>query len=162
MKRTSPLALVVAAVLGGAVAFLADHLLTLSGRATFTPAVSLPILLVLLGAGCIAVALPIRRSVRDTHAPRVDPFRALRVAMLAKASSILGAAIGGAGVGLIVFLLSRPVAPALGSMGTIIATAVAGAALMAAALIAEHLCTLPKDPDDREPDEPGAGAPAAD
>lgn len=161
MKRTSPLALVVAALLGGAAAFLADHLLTMNGRATFTPAVTLPILLVLLGAACVALAWPIRRAVQDPDAPRVDPFRAVRVAMLAKASSIVGAAIGGAGLGLIGYLLTRPVTPTLGSMGTIIATAVAGAVLMVAALIAEHLCTLPKDPDDREPDDPGAGAPAA-
>ncbi|OCG76115.1 DUF3180 family protein [Microbacterium sediminis] len=161
MKRTSPLALVVAALLGGVVAFAADHLLTRSGGATFTPAVTLPILLVLLGAACLALAWPIRRAVSDPNAPRVDPFRSLRVAVLSKASSIVGAALGGAGLGLLAYLATRPVTPGIGSMGTIIATAAAGAVLMVAALVAEHWCTLPKDPDDREPDDPGAGAPAA-
>lgn len=161
MTRTSPLALVVAALLGGVVAFAADHLLTRSGGATFTPAVTLPILLVLLGAACLALAWPIRRAVRDPNAPRVDPFRSLRVAVLSKASSIVGAALGGAGLGLLAYLATRPVIPGIGSMGTIIATAAAGAVLMVAALVAEHWCTLPKDPDDREPDDPGAGAPAA-
>lgn len=161
MTRTTPLALIVAAILGGGVAFVVDHALTRSGRATFTPDVTLPILLVLLGAACLALAWPIRRAVRDADAPRVDPFRSLRVAMLAKASSIVGAALGGAGLGLLAYLATRPVTPGIGSMGTIIATAAGGAALMVAALVSEHWCTLPKDPDDREPDDPGAGAPAA-
>ncbi|MGV9768767.1 DUF3180 domain-containing protein [Microbacterium sp. NPDC003461] len=161
MKRTGPVSLLIAALLGGGAAFLIDHLLTASGRATFTPAVSLPILLVLLGAACVALAWPIRRSLLDPKAPRVDPFRAVRIAMLARASSIVGAALGGAGLGFVAYLATRPVSPGIGSMGTIIATAVAGAVLVTAALIAEHWCTLPKDPDDREPDDPGAGAPAA-
>ncbi|WP_261165402.1 DUF3180 domain-containing protein [Microbacterium sp. Marseille-Q6965] len=161
MKRTGPAVLLLAAVLGGAAAFLVDHLLTASGRATFTPAVSLPILLVLLGAVCLTLAWPIRRSLREPDAPRVDPFRAVRTAMLARASSIVGAALGGAGLGFIAYLTTRPVSPGIGSMGTIIATAVAGVVLVAAALIAEPWCMLPKDPDAREPDDPGAGAPAA-
>lgn len=68
MTRTSPLALIVAAVLGGGVGFLVDHLLTLSGRPTFSPAVGLPILLVLLGAITLALAWPVRRSVRSADA----------------------------------------------------------------------------------------------
>ena len=76
--------------------------------------------------------------------------------MLAKASSIVGAAIGGAGLGLLLFLLTRPVAPSVGSMGTIIATAVCGALLVAAGLVAEQLCTIRKDDDDEHPgDDPG-------
>lgn len=162
MKRTDPLALVVAAVLGGGVGFLVDHVLTTGGRATFTPPMGLSVMLVLLGVGCIALAWPVRRSTRDPKAPRVDPFRALRIAVLAKASSILGAAIGGAALGMIVFLTTRPVAPQLGSMGAIIATAGAGVVLVAAALIAEYMCTLPKDPDDTEQHDAGPGtAPTA-
>jgi uncharacterized protein (DUF697 family) len=71
--------------------------------------------------------------------------------MLAKASSIVGAAIGGVAVGLLVFLVTRPVAPSLGSMGTIIATAISGAILVVAGLVAEHLCTIRKDDDDEQP-----------
>lgn len=156
MKRTSVAALAVAAVLGGGAGFLLDHLLTASGRPTFTPAVMLPILMVLLGAACLALAWPVRRSLRDPEAPRVDPFRALRVAMLAKASSLVGAAVGAAGIGLLVFVFTRPVTPPLGSVTTIIATVAAGAVLVAAALVAEHFCTLPKDPDEPAPDEPGS------
>jgi drug/metabolite transporter (DMT)-like permease len=120
MKRTSATVLLVAAAIGGVAGFLLDQLLTSSGRSTFTPVIMLPILLVLIGMLCLALAWPVRRSLRDPKAPHVDPFRALRIAVLAKASSLLGV-------------------------------------LVAAALVAEHFCTLPKDPDEREPDDPGAG-----
>lgn len=157
MKRTGAGVLVVAAALGVAAGFLVDQVLTSAGRPTFTPAVTLPILLVLLGAVVIALAVPIRRATRGRPGAAVNPFRALRIAMLAKASSIVGAVIGGMAVGLLVFLGTRPVAPSLGSMGTVIATAVCGALLVAAALVAEHLCTIRKDDDDEQPggDEPG-------
>ena len=155
MKRTGAGILSVAAVLGVAVGFLLDQVLTSSGRPTFTPAVTLPILLVLLGAVVVVLAVPIRRSTRGTGS--VNPFRAVRVAMLAKASSIVGAAIGGLALGLLLFLATRPVTPSLGSMATVIATAVCGALLVAAALVAEHLCTIRKDDDDEQPggDDPG-------
>lgn len=163
MTRTSPFALVVAAVLGAGVGFLIDHVLTLGGRATFAPAAGLPILLVLLGALCVALAWPVRRSQRRADAPRVDPFRAVRIAMLAKASSLVGAATGGVAAGLLLYVSTRPVTPPLGSLATTIATIAAGVVLVAAALVAESFCSLPpdsgaKDPDDREPDasEPGA------
>lgn len=157
MRRTRPSALVGAAVLGAGVGFLVDQVLTASGRPTFTPQVTLPILLVLLGATALALAIPIRRATRGKPGVRIDPFRAVRIAMLAKASSIVGAAIGGIAVGLLVFLLTRPVVPSIESMATVIATIVAGAALTVAALVAEHLCTIRKDDDDEHPgaDEPG-------
>lgn len=158
MKRTSSVTLVICAVLGVAAGFVLDVALTGAGRATFSPSVMLPILLVALGACCLAFAWPIRRSVTDPRAPRVDPFRAVRIAVLAKSSSLVGSLVGGFAVGLIAFLLTRPVVPALGSMAAEIATAIAGVVLVILALVAEHLCTLPKDPDERESDaaEPGA------
>ncbi|WP_439594245.1 DUF3180 domain-containing protein [Microbacterium sp.] len=157
MRRTGPGTLIAAAVLGAVAGFVLDQVLTSSGRPTFTPAVSLPLLLVLLGGLVIALAIPIRRATRGRGATIVNPFRALRTAMLAKASSIVGAALGGFGIGLLVFLLTRPAEPSLGSLGAVIATAVCGAALVAAGLVAEHLCTIRKDDDDQQPggDDPG-------
>ncbi|MDY0907894.1 DUF3180 domain-containing protein [Microbacterium sp. CFBP9034] len=151
MKRTGPGILIVAALLGVAAGFLLDQILTSSGRPTFTPLVSLPILLVALGAIVLILAMPIRRATRGTGTAAVNPFRALRVAMLAKASSIVGAALGGLAVGLLLFVGTRPAAPSLGSLATVIATAVCGALLVAAALVAEHLCTIRKDDDDEQP-----------
>lgn len=156
MRRTGAGVLIVAAALGAAAGFALDQLLTSSGRPTFTPAVTLPILLVLLGGVVVALAVPIRRATRGSGSA-VNPFRALRIAMLAKASSIVGAGLGGFALGLLAFLTSRPVTPSLGSMATVIATAVCGALLVVAALVAEHLCTIRKDDDDEQPggDDPG-------
>ena len=151
MKRTSAGVLIVTALLGVAAGFLVDQVLTSAGRPTFTPAVTLPILLVLLGALVVALAVPIRRATHGTSTAKVDPFRAVRVAMLAKASSIVGAALGGLGAGLWTFLATRPVPPSIGSSGTVIATTVCGALLVGAGLVAEHLCTIRKDDDDEQP-----------
>lgn len=150
MRRTGPGILIAAAALGVAGGFALDQALTAAGRPTFTPAWTLPILLVLLGGLVVALAVPIRRAVRGAARP-VNPFRAMRVAVLAQASSIVGAALGGFGGGLWLFLATRPVPPSLGSMGTAIATAICGAVLVAAALVAEHLCTIGKDDDDSQP-----------
>lgn len=158
MKRTSTGVLVVAALVGAVVGFVVDQLLTGAGRATFTPSLLLPVLLILLAAADIAFALPIRRAITGVDPRPVDPFRAVRVAMLAKASSVVGAVIGGIAVGLLVFLLTRPVTP-VGSVVTVAATLVAAAVLLVAALVAEHLCTIRKDDDDEQPGppEPGLG-----
>ena len=157
MKRTGAGILVIAAVIGVAAGFLLDQLLTGAGRPTFTPAVTLPILLVALGTIVVVLALPIRRATRGREGTPVNPFRAVRIAMLAKASSIVGASLGGFAGGLALFLLTRPVTPSVGSWGAVIATIVCGLLLMVAGLVAEHLCTIRKDDDDEHPGdvEPG-------
>ncbi len=151
MKRTRPGILILAAVLGAGTGFLVDQVLTGAGRATFTPAVTLPVLLAVLGAAVVVLAVPIRRATRGAAGVRVNPFRAVRVAMLAKASSILGAVFAGFAGGLLLFVATRPVSPSLGSLSTVIATAVCGMLLVAAGLVAEHLCTIRKDDDDERP-----------
>jgi hypothetical protein len=115
------------------------------------------VLLLLLGAVVIVLAVPVARATRGTGTP-INPFQALRIAMLAKASSIVGAAVGGLGAGLLIFVLTRPVVPSIGSMATIIATVVCGIALVVAGLVAEQLCTIRKDDDDEQPGAPGIDA----
>lgn len=157
MKRTGPGVLAVSAVLGLGAGFLVDQALTASGRPTFTPSLMLPVLLVALGVVLIVFALPISRATRGVatdQARPVNPFQALRIAMLAKASSIVGALVGGFGLGLGLFLASRPAEPSIVSVWTILATAIGGAILVAAGLVAEQLCTIRKDDDD-EPPTPG-------
>ena len=154
MKRTAPVTLFGALVLGTIVGFAIDQLLTGSGRPTFTPSIMLPVLFVLLGAALVAFALPIRRATRGLATGPVDPFRALRIAMLAKASSIVGALVAGIGIGLLVFLFTRPVPPSVGSSSAVIASIVGAAVLVAAGIIAEQLCTIRKDDDDDQPGPP--------
>ena len=159
MKRTNPGVLVICVVLGGGVGFLIDQLLTSAGAATFLPGVSLPIVLAFVGVVVLALAIPIHRIIQGRSEARLDPLRAMRVVVLAKAGSILGALAGGVAAGFLVFLLTRPVTPPVESMATIIATLVASAWLIAAALIAEYLCTIRRDDDDHDPglDDPGPG-----
>ncbi len=151
MRRTGAGILVIAAVLGAGVGFVLDQLFTAAGRATYVPTLSLPLLLVVVAVAVVLLALPVRRATRGRAPVPVNPFRALRVAMLAKAASIVGAAVAGFAVGLAVYALTRPSGPSLGSMGTTIATAVCGAILVAAALVAEHFCIIRKDDDDQPP-----------
>ena len=159
MRRTSVGLLIVLALLAGGAGFLLDHLLTAAGRVTFTPSLLLPVLLLLIAVASLGVAWPVRRSVRS--GVRIDPFRALRAATLARASSLVGAIMAGFGAGLLVFLLSRPVEPQVGSTVAMLALIGSAIILVIAALVAEQFCTLPKDPDDSEPrdraPEPGGG-----
>lgn len=159
MKRTSAGLLAVLALIGGGAGFALDQMLTATGRATFTPSLLLPVLLVLIAAAALAVAWPVHRSVRS--GVRIDPFRALRAATLARASSLLGAIMAGFGAGLMVFLLTRPIDPPIGSTVAMVALIASALVLVVAALVAEQFCTLPKDPDDSEPrdraPEPGGG-----
>ena len=158
MTRTRPVVLVVVGLLGVGAGFLIDQLLTATGRSTFAPPLALPFLLAGLGAAVLALAIPIRNATRAASRRPVNPFRAVRVAVLAKASSIVGAAVGGVAAGMLLFLLTRPVVPALESMGSVIGTVAVSAALVGAALVAENLCTIRKDDDDD--DGPGGPAPA--
>lgn len=159
MRRTSAGLLVVLALLGAGGGYLLDHALTAGGRITFTPSLLLPVLLLLIAAASLGVAWPVRHSLRSGI--RIDPFRALRAATLARASSLVGAIMGGFGAGLLVFLLSRPIDPPVGSTVAMLALIASAIVLVIAALIAEQFCTLPKDPDDSEPrdltPEPGGG-----
>ncbi|MFT4305639.1 MAG: DUF3180 domain-containing protein [Microbacterium sp.] len=158
MKTTNPGVLAIVAVLGAGVGFLVDQLLTSAGAETFTPGISMALVLAVVGVVVLAFAIPIRRVLRGAQG-HIDPFRAVRVVVLAKASSLVAAAVGGAVIGMLLFLLTRPVVPPVESMGTLVATVVASVWLLVAALIAEHLCTIRKDDDDDRPgpDDPGPG-----
>ncbi|KQQ65108.1 DUF3180 domain-containing protein [Microbacterium sp. Leaf320] len=159
MKRTSVGLLVVLALLAGAAGYVLDHMLTAMGRTTFTPSLLLPVLLLLIAAASLGVAWPVRSSVRQ--GVRIDPFRATRAVTLARASSLVGAIMAGFGAGLLVFLLSRPVDPPVGSTVAMLALIGSAIVLVVAALIAEQFCILPKDPDDSEPrDRAGDPGPA--
>lgn len=160
MKRTSPALLIGLALAGVGAGYLLDHVLTITGRATFTPSGFLPVLLIFVAGAALGVAWPVRRSVRGATPGRIDPFRALRAATLARASSLLGAIMAGFGTGLLLFLLSRPVSPPVGSTVAMAALVASSLVLTVAALVAEQFCTLPKDPDDRQPDDPTTGADA--
>lgn len=149
MKRTHASTLVAFGFAGLAVGYLGELALVSGGAQAVVPPVSLAITLVGVAALVLAFAWPVRQAVRGTAKRRIDPFRAARTAVLAKASSITGALVLGGGVGIVAFLLTRSVLPPASTVWTAVATAIGAALLLAAGLVAEYFCTLPPD----EPDE---------
>jgi hypothetical protein len=143
VRRTRPTLLVSLGVGAMVVGFLLELALAASGRPVFIPPVSLPITLVAVAVIILLCAIPIRRATTGTSQTSINPFRALRIALLAKASSLTGVLVTGAGVGCVLYLLSRPVVPGLGSVVLIVVTVVGGGVLAAAGLVAEYLCTIP-------------------
>jgi hypothetical protein len=157
VKRTHPTSLLGLGVLGLVVGFLGELTAAGTGIAVFIPPITLPITLVAVAIIIVAFAVPIRRAVRGRSSRRIDPFQATRIVVLAKACSLSGALLTGAGLGILVFLLTRDVLP---SSNAILLTALgtAGAVvLLVAGLVAEFFCTLPPDSDD-EPEPEHAGS----
>ena len=152
MTRTRPLHLALLGVLGFTVAWFTQTVLVSMGRAVVIPPVTLAIALVGIGVIIVVMALPVRRVARRVAGASIDPFYATRIVMLAKASSLAGALLGGAGLGIVVYLLTRSVVPDLGSITTAVAAAVGALVLLIGGLVAEHMCSLP--PDDKEPPAP--------
>lgn len=142
MNRTRPLPLLVAVIVGLVALYATNVVLAMRGAAVLVTPVSLPAALALIAMLLVALAWPVRSAAKGER--RIDPFFATRVVVLAKASALAGALLAGAAAGILIYLLSRVVVP-LGSSLTAGATLVAALALVAAALVAEHWCSLPPD-----------------
>ncbi|MGA0847639.1 MAG: DUF3180 domain-containing protein [Pontimonas sp.] len=145
MTQTTPIALLMGAVIGGVVGWAGQWILVVTGNPALTPPITWGVALAALGALTLALAWPIRSHVRaEKSRGPLDPFYATRVVLLAKAGALAGSALAGVGLGFLVFFASRPVisSPALWQA----VAALAGAIVLAvAALIAERWCTLPPD-----------------
>jgi hypothetical protein len=155
MRRTRATSLIALAVGGAVVGFLIELAAAGAGLAVFIPPLTLPITLIAIAVIVVAFAVPIRRATHPAHGrtpSRIDPFRAMRVVVLAKACSLSGALLTGAGVGILVYLLSRAVIPAFSTIGLAGIATVGSAVLLAAGLIAEFMCTLPPDDDEDKPE----------
>ncbi|MET0989713.1 MAG: DUF3180 domain-containing protein [Glaciihabitans sp.] len=158
MKRTRPVTLVVFAAAGGALIWLVEVALIASGRPAAVPPGTLAIALGVIGIIDVALAVPIRRAIRDGQRGKIDPFFATRVVVLAKASSLAGSLVTGVGLGILLFLSTRSVL-AVGSILMAVATVVGAIILLVAGLIAEHLCSIPPDDDDKVEDGPATVRP---
>ncbi len=153
MKRTSLGIIVALVVVATVVGYLIELAIVTSGGSAFAPPVSLPITLTAIAIVIVALAVPVRRSVTGKKKDRLDPFYAVRVAILAKSSTLTGALLTGLGAGIVVHALSLPI---LNSdlLGRGIAQTVGAALLLTAGLVSERMCTLP--PDSSEPESPPA------
>jgi len=165
MTRTPPLVLVVLGVLSAVVALLLQLALGAFGLSKLVPQLTLSVTLVLIAVIVVVLALPVRRATRGSRSSdsgrrpaqkrRVDPFYATRVVLIAKASAVAGAILAGAGVGVLVELLTRPVSAASTVWGAV-AMLVAAVLVLVAGLVAESWCTVPPEDDEK----PQGGAPA--
>ncbi|PPF53158.1 DUF3180 domain-containing protein [Clavibacter michiganensis] len=153
MTRTRSTTLIALLIAGAAVGWFAENALLMSGRALLIPPLTLGATLLIVGIVLLALARPIRRSTLGRTPGRVDPFRATRVVLLAKASALAGALLTGITGGVLAFVLARPVLPGASSVGLAVAGTVGAVVLLVAGLVAEHWCRVP--PDDRDDSRPG-------
>ncbi|AND17586.1 DUF3180 domain-containing protein [Rathayibacter tritici] len=147
MRRTRISTLLGLGLAGAVAGFLLDLAIAAAGRPVLIPPLTVPLTLVVVAALVLGFAIPIHRATKGTLLRPIDPFRAMRVVVLAKASSHVGALLLGASGGILVYLLSRAI-PSLGSVWQDIATIVGAVVLLVAGLVAEHLCTIPPSDDD--------------
>lgn len=157
MKHTRPTTLVGLGVLSVIAGYLLDAALVSSRMPALVPPIALGLVLLALGGVVVSLALPVRRTARGESTDRIDPYYATRVLLLAKASGLSGALFGGLAGGLLVFLLTRGVGVAIGSLVPTVVAVVGGLGLLVGGLVAERMCTVPPDGDDTG----GPGAQAA-
>jgi hypothetical protein len=114
--------------------------------------INLLITLAAIAAVLLALSIPIwryRNALKQTsnqRPKRVDPFYAVRVLLLAKASSLAGVLFASWHLGVVLFQLSGAVVV----QALVLQNAfgfIASVMLVAAALITEQICRLPQDSD---------------
>jgi hypothetical protein len=147
MKRTRPATLIVLVLIGGVAGFLVQLILAAASQPKLRPEYTLAITLLFIAVLIVALAVPVRRATRAAVRRHIDPFYATRVVVLAKASSIGGALLTGVAAGFLFELLVRAGSPSTDNFVRALVTLAASVALLAAGLIAEHLCTVPPDDD---------------
>jgi hypothetical protein len=150
MKSTKISTLVLVTAFSSVVSIFAVRLLVANGNPLPVSPVNLLITLVAIALVIIALSLPIlnyKNALNKKPAPkRVDPFYAVRVLLLSKASSISGSIFLGWHIGAVTSQLLSPVTvgSALIQNG---AGVVASLALVVSSVATEHICRLPDDPD---------------
>lgn len=152
MKPTKFFSLVVIVFGISIVAFLAVRLLVANGMAIPASPTNLLITLTAIAIILLALSVPIWRyksalkeSTAKTRPKRVDPFYAVRVLLLSKASAITGSVFIGWHVGALFAQLSLPVSFTSALMQNSFGL-LASLILTAAATIAEQICRLPDEP----------------
>jgi sulfite exporter TauE/SafE len=105
----------------------------------------------------VGLATMIRSKIRHPGAGRpLQPLTAARSVALAKASSVLGALMVGAWIGVLIYVVPRQgyMQAAADDMASAIIGAVSAATLIAAALWLENSCRTPEEDDDDQRKHP--------
>lgn len=148
MRRTGPIPLIALGVVGVVIGYLLEVALVAAGAAMLIPPVSLSVTLVAIAVIVVLFAIPIRRAVHSKVRVHVDPFRAMRVAVLAKACSLVGGLLTGTGAGIVIYVLTRTIPASSDAVWLSVVAAVSAVILLVAGLVAEFFCTLPPPKDD--------------
>ena len=151
---------VIAVIFGlSVVSFLTVRLMVSNGMAIPTSPTNLLLALAFIAVVLLALSIPIWRYKAaltqyktGTRPKRVDPFYAVRVVLLAKASALTGAGFVGWHIGALVAQLSLPVSFTAALLQNSFGL-VASLVLMAAAIISEQICRLPEDPGNDKTDQ---------
>jgi hypothetical protein len=151
MKRTRVSTLILLGALGTVSGAFLETLLASSGQSILIPQVGLPIALVAIAVIVILLAVPIRRLTHGKGKGPIDPYYATRVVMLAKACALSGALLAGLSLGVTLYLVTRSALPGAGSIGLAVSTLVGSGVLLAAGLVAEHMCIIPPPGPDDDP-----------
>ena len=155
MKHTRPGPLVALGVIGTVAGFLVQLALAAASLPKVRPEYSFAITLGVIAIVIIALAVPVYRATHGPMRRRIDAFYAMRVLVLAKASSLAGALLSGLGLGWVIEMLIRSSTTATDSVLRILATFGAATLLLVAGLVAEFLCRVPPQNDedhaDRDP-----------
>ena len=159
MKPTKT-SLVLVTVFGITVlSFLAVRLLVANGMAVPASPTNLLVTLAAIAVILLALTIPIWRYKaslsqysKGPRPKRVDPFYAVRVLLLAKASAITGSVFVGWHLGAMIAQLSLPVSFTAALLQNSFGL-VASVVLTIAAIVAEQICRLPDEPKDNQTDQ---------
>lgn len=163
MKATKPLSLLWVAIPGTLLSYGVVAILVMRGLAVPLSPNNLSLTLVAIAVVLALLAIPIfryraqlRNPKTNQRAKRVDPFYAVRVVLLAKATTLAGTLFLSWHLGVIAYQLFAPIL-IFSSMARNVFGLVASALMIASGLIVEYWCRLPED-GDADPTNPQATA----
>jgi Protein of unknown function (DUF3180) len=139
--------------------FLAVRLLVANGMAVPASPTNLLVTLAAIAVILLALSVPIWRYkasltqyIKGPRPKRVDPFYAVRVVLLAKASAITGSVFVGWHLGAMIAQLSLPVSFTAALLQNSFGL-VASLVLTVAAIVSEQICRLPDEPKNDQTDQ---------
>jgi hypothetical protein len=159
MKPTKASVLLVTVFGVTVLSFLAVRLLVANGMSVPASPTNLLVTLAAIAVILLALTIPIWRYkaslTQYTKGPRpkrVDPFYAVRVLLLAKATAITGSGFVGWHLGAMIGQLSLPVSFTAALLQNSFGL-VASVVLTVAAIVSEQICRLPDEPKDNQTDQ---------
>lgn len=158
ITRTRWQVLVAVALAVGALGYVGTEWWVGRGNAPVPIPPTVAAVLLLVAGVLFVLGRSVRRFVQGRRAP-MDPLRAFRILVLAKASALAGAALAGFYTGTALVVAGLSDAPeARTQTWSAAAAALAGVVLVVVALVVEWFCRVP--PEDSDPTREGPHEPA--